>query len=81
MKPTSFDLNLKVSDHGPVAVPWMARARQKNTVVGCRSASAVQLVLPPEPSATPVFPTCASKPVMADVVAAVNDVVSEIWNS
>jgi hypothetical protein len=50
-------------------------------VVGCRSLSTVKLVLPPLPSGTPVLPTVAANPTIADVVALVNDVVSEIWNS
>ena len=41
----------------------------------------MKLVLPPEPSAMPVLPTVALKPLTVDVVAAVNDVESATWNS
>src|SRR3954464_11370919 len=70
LKPTSFDLNWNVSDHGPFAVPCTARARQENSVHGWRSASGVQLVFPLAPSGTAVLPTWASKPDTVDAVVA-----------
>src|SRR3982751_2675864 len=74
--PTRRDLNFPTSDHGPFDVPCTARARQKNRVVGWRSFSGVQLVLPAVPSVTPALPTVAANPVTFDVVALVKPLLS-----
>src|SRR4051812_1232010 len=45
--------NVSTFEKGPVAVPFVARARQYHNTLGPRSLVSTQLVVPPDPWATP----------------------------
>ena len=72
---------MPVADQADVVDPWITRARQKNSVVGCRSCDGVQLVDPLPPSGTLVAPTVAANPWTLDDAVDANEAESEIWNS